>query len=361
MLDAVLSLTPTSWGKSMRIVYGVQSTGKGHLSRFLGLLPLFRRDGHELLVLITGRWDPPAYFLGAISGTPYHRFSGLSMVPDGIGGISKRGTVRAFATRWPGLFHAFRKAHRLISAFDPDLIVSDFDPVTGSPFVAPTVPKVGIGNYFTPARPDIDHPAGFRRERFNARVVDKLVTSGLDARLGCHFYPIDDRCLPPILRPELLAVEAENRGHILVYHAFPGLLAPVVAYAQRHPSTPVILYGQRARPRGLPTNIHVALDADRFLVDLATCDGYIGTAGFQSIVEAFYLGKRLAVQPIAGHYEQTWNAFELERRGMGRWCRGDLDEALDQALDAELHARLASWYRGGAQEHYTEILRRADR
>ncbi len=340
----------------MRIVYGVQSTGKGHLTRLLGLLPLFQRDGHELLVFVTGRWDPPGYFLAALAGTRVRRFPGLPMVADGTGGVSKRGTVKAFATELPSLFRSFYRANRVISAFGPDLIVSDFDPVTGSPFVAPNVYKVGIGNCSAPVRADVEHPAGFRRERFNVRVVDKLGTSGLDVRLTSHFYPLDEDCLPPILRPETLTLRAEDRGHLLVYHAFPGLLAPVVDYARQHPATPVILYGQRPRPRGLPANVHVEFDPDRFLEDFATCAAFVGTAGFQSIAEGFYLGKKLVVQPIEGHYEQIWNASELERRGMGRCCRGDLAAALDQTFDAELHARLVPWYERGAEEHYRRIL-----
>ena len=39
---------------SVRIVYGIQSTGKGYLSRFLGLKPFFDRDGHELMVIASG-------------------------------------------------------------------------------------------------------------------------------------------------------------------------------------------------------------------------------------------------------------------------------------------------------------------
>ena len=55
----------------MRIVYGIQSTGKGHMSRFLGLKPFFDRDGHELLVVASGTDDPPEYFLEAISNCQY--------------------------------------------------------------------------------------------------------------------------------------------------------------------------------------------------------------------------------------------------------------------------------------------------
>jgi uncharacterized protein (TIGR00661 family) len=216
--------------------------------------------------------------------------------------------------------------------------------------------KIGIGNYFTPARPDVEHPVGFRRDRFNVRVIDKLVTSGLDVRFGCHFYPIDGQCLPPILRPEVLSARVENRGHLLVYHAFPGLLAPVADYAARHPSTPIIMYGYHSRPHGLPANIHMEVDSNGFLGDLAGCAAFIGTAGFQSIAEAFFLGKKLVAQPIEGHYEQKWNAFELERRGIGRVCRDDLQAALDQDFDVDLHKELAPWYRIGAERHYERII-----
>lgn len=347
--------------QSVRIVYGVQSTGKGHLSRLLGLLPLFRREGHDLLVFVTGRWDPPSYFLDALAPTRYRRFAGVSMVEDGVGGVSKRGTVKAFATRLPGLFHSFRRAQRLISVFNPDLIVSDFDPVTGSPFVAPSVLKVGIGNHFTLARPGAAHPPGLKMERFNVRVVEKLFTSGLDVRIGCHFYPLDEETLPPILRPDALAYEPENRGHLLVYHAFPGLLEPIVDYAKRHPETPIVVYGYRSRPRGVPDSVRFENDANRFLADLATCDAFVGTAGFQTIAEAFYFGKKLVMQPIEGHYEQLWNAAEVERHGMGRRCHGDLESALAQPLDRALHERLVPWYRSGAQRHYERILGYASR
>ena len=74
----------------MRIVYGVQCTGKGHLSRFLGLKPLFDRDKHELLVIASGHEDPPAYFMDAIENVRYERFKGLSTIVDGTGGVSKR-------------------------------------------------------------------------------------------------------------------------------------------------------------------------------------------------------------------------------------------------------------------------------
>ncbi len=344
----------------MRIVYGVQSTGKGHLSRFLALKPKFERDGHEILVIISGFDDPPAYFLQGLGHVHMERFPGLSMIEDGVGGISKRRTLKAFASHLPGLLESIYRAHGIITAFDPDLIVSDFEPITGSPLVAPGVYKVGIGNQPILHHPAVEHLQGMKMQRFNIRIVEKLFTSGVDVRLGSHFFPVDDSCLPPILRSDVLNAVPENRGHVLVYHAFSGHLASVVAYAGKHPQTRFVVYGQDEPLRDSPGNIHFEHDSDRFVADLVSCDTVIGTAGFQTICEAFYLGKKLVVQPIDGHYEQKWNAAEVERHGMGRWCRADLEPAMHQSFNQPLHEKLASWYREGTQRCYDRLLRLAE-
>ena len=347
---------PASEAKILRIVYGVQSTGKGHLSRFLGLKPLFVRDGHELLVIVTGPDEPPRYFHDALQDVKHYRFQGLSMIEDGAGGISRGGTVKAFAGDLPELFESFWRAHNIISAFEPDLIVSDFDPITGSPFVAPGTRKIGIGNAATLSHPAAARPPKAKMDRFNVGVIRKLHTSGLDVELGCHFYPLDESCLPPILRPEVLAQPTSNLGHLVVYHAFRGLLSPIQKYAARHPERMIVVYGSGVRPSDAPENLRFEENTDRFVEDLSSCDAFVGTAGFQTISEAFFFAKKIVVQPIAAQYEQLWNAAELEHHGIGRWYRGDLDGDLCQTVDLGLHERLAAWYRSGASRCYERIL-----
>ena len=340
----------------MRIVYGVVTTGNGHLARLLALFPLFEADGHELLIVISGPGEVPSFVTSTLLHVRTQRYDGLAMVEDGEGGISKRGTLKAFATSVPTLYDEFRHAHRLISSFAPDLIISDFDPITGSPFVAPGVPKIGIGNQAAQKLPTAEHVPGQTLQRWNVDIISKLFTSGLDTVLGCHFFPLDKTCLPPILRSDVMKVIPENRGHLLVYHSFVTFYAPVRDYARSHPDVPILAYGYAAPPAGAPANIHFETDCDRFVEDLATCDTYVGTAGFQSISEAFYLGKKIVVQPIIGHYEQVWNAAQLELHGMGRQCRGSLAEALDQTFDDALHRRLVPWYRDGARLAYDRLI-----
>jgi len=338
----------------MRVVYGIQSTGKGHLSRFLGLKPHFDRDGHEVLVIASGYEDPPDYFLKAISNCRYARFQGISYVGDERGGISQLGTACAFVRHLPELLDSFRRAQDLITDFAPDVVVSDFDPVLGSMFVAPAITKVGLSHQNVLLAPDMYHPPGMLVEKLVTFAVVRTYTGGLDHVLGCHFYPANEHCLPPIIRPAILEARPENHGHIVVYHTLPGLLHEFMRYAAENPDRRVIIYGYPGHED--TRNVHFESDLARFPRDLATADAYVGTAGFQSISEAFYLGKKIAVRPVNGQYEQIWNAAQLEHWKMGRWYQDSLEEALDQEPDRHLHRRLVPWYRDGAKICYERII-----
>ena len=340
----------------MRIVYGVQSTGRGHLARFAALKPMFDADGHELLIILSGPQEPPAFFLESVGSSRVERMTGFAMADDGEGGISKRKTATAFISHMPNLLSSLYQGNKLISAFDPDLVVSDFDPITGSPMVAPSVFKVGIGNWVMARRRDAGHLPGLRFEKFNTSLAAKLCTSGVDVLLGCHFYPYDETCLPPILRPDIGQLPSINQGHILVYHSFQGRLESLVEFAQNHKDRNLIIYGYSRRLPGMPKNMRFQLDSSNFLADLASCDAYVGTAGFQSICEAFFLKKKIILQPIDGHYEQKWNAFKLEELGMGCWHHGNLERDLEQPFNQALHEQLAPWYEGGARTCYERIL-----
>jgi len=338
----------------VRIVYGLQSTGKGHLSRFLGMKPFFERDGHELLVIASGYEDPPRYFLEQIRAYRYARFRGISYVGDARGGISKSKTSLCFLWHLPDLTRSIRRAQELIWRFRPHLIVSDFDPITGSAFVAPDMTKVGLSHQNVLLAPGLVHPPGLVMEKFFTFSVVRAFTAGLAYRLGCHFYPGTPACLPPIIRPAIKEARIENKGHAVVYHTLPGMLEEIKRYAEAHPDRRFIVYGNEAVEE--TRNLHFERDRSKFASDLASADVYIGTAGFQSISEAFYLGKKVVVRPVEGQYEQVWNAAQLEYWKMGRWQKNSLEEALDQEFNSDLHRRLKPWFENGAATCYERIM-----
>lgn len=287
----------------MRIVYGLQGTGKGHLARFLGLLPLFRQDAHEILLLVAGPADPPGYFRQAIRGQEVLRFRGVSLVGDGRGGVARGKTALAFVASSRDLVRDRLRAARRIADFRPDLVVSDLDPITSSRLVAPRATKVGLSNQALLHRRGVPRPPGHAWGRFEHRWVMTALAGGLRCQLACHFVPDVDDVLPPILRPEALAARGRSGGHLLVYAPFSFLPPQVEAYARRHPERRVVVYG--CPERATEGNLHFECDAARFVDDLASAEAYVGAAGFQTICEAFYLGKKLVVWSVERHYEQA--------------------------------------------------------
>jgi hypothetical protein len=111
-------------------------------------------------------------------------------------------------------------------------------------------------------------------------------------------------------------------GHLLAYALNPGYGALLVDWHRRHPEVQVHCYldGGRSALRSEPARgFHAhALDDEGFLAHLAGCRAYVGSAGFESICEAFHLGKPVLAVPTAGHYEQTLNAWDAERVGAAR-------------------------------------------
>ena len=111
-------------------------------------------------------------------------------------------------------------------------------------------------------------------------------------------------------------------GYLLAYALNEGYAREVAAWQARHPDVTVHCYvlGGGAG-LGLPERpgLHLHdLDDDRFLRHLAGCRAYVGTAGFEAICEAFYLGKPVLAVPVERHYEQDFNAADVRRTGMAR-------------------------------------------
>jgi uncharacterized protein (TIGR00661 family) len=133
---------------------------------------------------------------------------------------------------------------------------------------------------------------------------------------------------PPLLRSGLADLVVRDDGHLLAYALNPGYGALLAAWHRRHPEVQVHCYhdGGRAALGEAPAEgfaVHDLNDA-AFLAHLATCRAYVGSAGFESLCEAFHLGKPVLAVPTAGHHEQVLNGWDAARVGAARV--GDYDD-----------------------------------
>jgi uncharacterized protein (TIGR00661 family) len=209
---------------------------------------------------------------------------------------------------------------RPISAFAPDVCISDFDSFTHA-----------FGKLFDRPVISIDHQHVIDRcvhsPRFASRL--SLTRAVVRAKLPrCAHYvvtsfyqpPLRDRAqgtttlVGPILRPEILALTPTSGDHVLVYQtATRDLVEPLFGL----PDQRFVIYGCG----GGGTRANVTLrpfDERQFLADLASARAVICNGGYTLMSEALYLGKPVLSVPLRRHGEQQLNASYLEALGLGR-------------------------------------------
>jgi hypothetical protein len=105
------------------------------------------------------------------------------------------------------------------------------------------------------------------------------------------------------------------------------------------------------------------LNSDGFLAHLAGCRAYAGTAGFESVCEALWLGKPALLVPTEGQHEQTLNAWDAERAGaasVGTYAELDGFWADPPVPRSEVVEGFRDWVRRAPQV-LVDIVERAPR
>ncbi len=72
------------------------------------------------------------------------------------------------------------------------------------------------------------------------------------------------------------------------------------------------------------------VDNKTFVKSLASCEGLLCNAGFETPAETLYLGKKLMVIPMKRQYEQQCNAEAL--RGLGVTVSNEINGGFYEAL-----------------------------
>jgi uncharacterized protein (TIGR00661 family) len=219
------------------------------------------------------------------------------------------------------------------------VVVNFFDLVTGLSrilFRTPA-PAVSVAHNYVFLHPALAGAPGRRRTRAVVLGYARATALRSSRRIALSFDALEDvpgsrlAIAPPLLRPGLDKRSTRDDGYLLAYALNSGYGDLLAAWHRRNPGVTVHCYldGGAAALRSEPAagfQAH-ALDQENFLRHLEGCRAYVGTAGFESVCEAFYLGKPALVVPTEGQHEQTLNAWDAERVGAARsGGYEDLDE-----------------------------------
>ncbi|HUF75705.1 MAG TPA: glycosyltransferase family protein [Longimicrobiales bacterium] len=309
----------------------VQGEGRGHMTQALATARYLRDAGHEIERVLVGR-SPfrslPDYFVREIAA-PVETFDAPTQVPDREGrGLSLSASAADAVRRLPRFLLAGRRIHHATRR--ADVVVNFFDLVGGISRVLfrTLAPVVSVAHNYIFLHPALAHAP--RRPHAHTLVMGYARATALRSasRLALSFDPLpnatDARLVvtPPLLRHGLGERTPRDDGYLLAYALNPGYGDMLADWHRRNSDATVHCYldGGAAALADVPIRgFHAhALDQDGFLGHLEGCRAYLGTAGFESVCEAFHLAKPALVVPTAGQYEQALNAWDAERVGAAR-------------------------------------------
>ncbi len=330
----------------MRVLYGVQATGNGHITRARVMAPALEAAGVDVDYLFSGR-EPEKLFNMEPFGD-YQCRKGLTFYMQG----SKVDHWQTFTRNDP------LRLIRDIKALDLsgyDLVISDFEPVTAWAAKLQGMPSVGIAHQYAFLHKLPDSKTGFKfRNQVNLFAPVKKA-------IGLHWHHFDQPICPPLIQPPLYAPSIEpNKVVVYLPHDKP----EEIALRLRECDAQFYIYSDIACASD-DGNIHLRpFCRDGFQQDLASCNGVICNSGFGLLSEAVQYGKKVLTLPQRGQVEQESNAEVLELLGLGMVTNSLQDERIYDWLALpsptpqtfpDLAEHLAQWVAGGCEESVEQL------
>ena len=334
----------------MRILYGVQATGLGHISRARAIGRALAHRGAEVTWLFSGRPREQLHDMQPF-GDYLHR-RGLSFA-------TRDGGILYLRTIWSNNLGRFVADARQLDLAPYDLIVSDFEPVTAWAAKLAGRLSIGIGHQYA-FGPGSPISGGTWWNRLIMRHFAPVTIP-----LGLHWHPYSSNVLPPVL--DLPVLVPDRRDHILVYLPFEDQ-ERVTAWLQQFPRHNFKQYAAGVE-EGIRGNVsRYGVSVHGFKAHLAGSKGVICNSGFELISECLHWGKRVLTKPVAGQVEQLSNALALQQLGYARVIHSLDREQLADWLHApdppstlafpDVAGCLAAWLANGCAEPPEELSRR---
>lgn len=284
----------------MKIFYGVQGTGNGHITRGRVMAKELYAAGMDVTFQFTGRPKGEFFDMEVFNGYQYR---------EGLTFDTNKGQVSYLKTALKSSPIKFVNDIRHLDLEPYDLIISDFEPVTA--WAAKTQKKtvLGVGHQYA-----FDHDIPRTGSDPLADMVMKYFAPA-NRGIGLHWHHFDQPILPPIIEtPEIPKNIQKNK--IVVYLPFEDqqqvvrLLSAYKNY-QFHLYSPVPVESCFEHITCKP------LSREGFKMDVYNCAGIISNAGFELASEALQLGKKILAKPLHAQMEQISNAAALKQLGYG--------------------------------------------
>lgn len=284
----------------MKILYAVQATGNGHISRASEILPLLQKYGQVDIMLSGNNAHLP------VDLPVKYRSQGLSLFYRPGGGLNYLKMIKQInpIRIWTDI--------KRLPVESYDLVINDFDFITAMACKIRRKFSIHWGHQASFHYNETPRP---NQKSLIGEWVLKHFTSA-QLNIGLHFKPYHKNILPPIIKDHIRYAKPSNQGHITIYLA---QYDHEEIYRQLKSLTHLKfhVFSGGIKEKITKQNFQFfPLSKECFSHSMIHAKGVITGAGFETPSEALYLGKKLMVLPIKDQYEQSCNAEALREFGV---------------------------------------------
>ncbi len=283
----------------MKILYAVQGTGNGHITRAMAIVPVLKKYA-SVDVLISGF----SYNLDLPFKVKYE-FKGMSFC------FGKKGGIDYLQTFKKNKLNRFRKEIKQLDLKEYDFVISDFEPISCWAAIKQKKLCIGLSNQASIFTENVPLPKSFD-------VAGKFVLkyyAPCSINFGIHFQQYNPQIFTPIISEDVRKLKTVNDGFYLVYLPAYDLEKIRSIFKQFEKEKFVVFSDVKEKIQKKNITVY-PLGRAEFIKQLSSCYGVITAAGFSTTSEALYLKKKLLVIPQKNQFEQKCNALALKKMGI---------------------------------------------
>ena len=284
----------------MKILYAIQGTGNGHLSRAKDIIPVLQQQG-ELDILVSGSQADIS-----LSYPVKYTFKGLSFIFGRNGGVDLLKTYKKSNLR------RLLKEINSLPVEQYDLIVNDFEPVSAWACYMKNKECISLSHQAAVLHKKSPQPK--KTDPIGKAVLKHYAPT--TEQYGFHFKAYDKNIFTPVIRKQIRDLKPDNKGHYTVYLPAYSDQRIIKVLSECRDTRWQVFSKHNTKPF-IEKNISVSpINNDNFICSMAASAGILCGAGFETPAEAMYLQKKLLVIPMKGQFEQHCNAAALAEMGI---------------------------------------------
>ncbi len=305
----------------MKILYAIQGTGNGHLSRAMDVTPALQQFGEVDLMVSGAQADIKLPF------EVKYQSKGLSFYFGKNGGIDLAKTFAKNST------NRVLKEIKQLPVEQYDLIINDFEPI--SAWASKLKGKKVVALSHQSALLSDKCPKPDSNDFIGQTILKNYAPA--DVHYGFHFHAFDKQIYTPIIKQSIREKQVKDLGHYAVYlPAYDD--AKIIKVLSQIKSVDWQVFSKHTKKRHWFKNVAVEpVNQDKFIKSMISATGVLCGAGFETPSEVMYLGKKLMVIPMKGQYEQQCNAAALRELGV----------PVINKLSKKYHEEIEEWVQNG--------------